>query len=216
MNKETGQADEKMHLSIGICGDKPGNWKEKPRGLDFFDLKGIIEILMDSMGVTGYRMEKTAHPSLKESTSTTVNAGGNACGAFGEIKEDVARGFDIKRKVYAAEISLDDLLRCANLKKIFTSLPKYPSVKRDIAILLDDTINASGIYDVIKEEARGLVKSVDVFDLYKGRQIQEGKKSLAYTIEYRSDERTLDDKEVNDIHKKVQDALTKRLGAQIR
>src|SRR3989338_1182413 len=138
MNKETGQADEKMHLSIGICGDKPGNWKEKPRGLDFFDLKGIIEILMDSMGVTGYRMEKTAHPSLKESTSTTVNAGGNACGAFGEIKEDVARGFDIKRKVYAAEISLDDLLRCANLKKIFTSLPKYPSVKRDIAILLED------------------------------------------------------------------------------
>ena len=141
---------------------------------------------------------------------------GKVCGVFGEVKEDVARRFDIKRKVYVAEMSLDILLGCANLKKTFTALPKYPSVKRDIAILLDDTINASGIYDVIKEEARELVKSVDVFDLYKGRQIQEGKKSLAYTIEYRSDERTLNDKEVNDVHKKVQDALAKRLGAQIR
>jgi len=216
MNKESGQADEIMRLSIGICGNKPGNWKEKPRDLDFFDLKGIIEILMDSLGLAGYRIEKTEHPSLKENMSIAINAGGKVCGVFGEVKEDVARRFDIKRKVYLAEISLDALLGCANLKKTFAALPKYPSVKRDIAILLDDTINASGIYDVIKEEARELVKSVDVFDLYKGQQIQEGKKSLAYTIEYRSDERTLNDKEVNDIHKKVQDALMKRLGAQIR
>jgi len=216
MNKESGQADEIMHLSIGICGNKPGNWKEKPRDLDFFDLKGIIEILMDSLGAAGYRLEKTEHLSLKENMSIAINAGGRVCGAFGEVKEDVARKFDIKRKVYLAEISLDALLGCANLKKTFVGLPKYPSVKRDIAILLDDTINASGIYDVIKEEARQLVKSVEVFDLYKGRQIQEGKKSLAYTIQYRSDERTLNDKEVNDIHKKVQDALIKRLGAQIR
>ena len=216
MNKESGQADEIMHLSIGICGNKPGNWKEKPRDLDFFDLKGIIEILMDSLGAAGYRVEKTEHPSLKENMSIAINAGGRVCGAFGEVKEDVARKFDIKRKVYLAEISLDALLGCANLKKTFVGLPKYPSVKRDIAILLDDTINASSIYDVIKEEARQLVKSVEIFDLYKGRQIQEGKKSLAYTIQYRSDERTLNDKEVNDIHKKVQDALIKRLGAQIR
>jgi len=216
MNKESGQADEIMRLSIGICGNKPGNWKEKPRDLDFFDLKGIIEILMDSLGAAGYRLEKTEHLSLKENMSIAINAGGRVCGAFGEVKEDVARKFDIKRKVYLAEISLDALLGCANLKKTFRPLPKYPSVKRDIAILLDDTINASGIYDVIKEEARQLVKSVEVFDLYKGRQIQEGKKSLAYTIQYRSDERTLNDKEVNDIHKKVQDALIKRLGAQIR
>ena len=216
MNKESGQADEIMRLSIGICGNKPGNWKEKPRDLDFFDLKGIIEILMDSLGAAGYRLEKTEHLSLKENMSIAINAGGRVCGAFGEVKEDVARKFDIKRKVYLAEISLDALLGCANLKKTFRPLPKYPSVKRDIAILLDDTINASSIYDVIKEEARQLVKSVEVFDLYKGRQIQEGKKSLAYTIQYRSDERTLNDKEVNDIHKKVQDALIKRLGAQIR
>ena len=216
MNKTTGQADETPNLSIGVCGNRSGNWKEKPRELDFFDLKGIIEILMDFLGVSGYRIEKTTHPSLKENMSMAINVSGKVCGVFGEVKEDVARRFDIKRKVYVAEISLDILLGCANLKKTFTALPKYPSVKRDIAILLDDTINASGIYDVIKEEARELVKSVDVFDLYKGKQIQEGKKSLAYTIEYRSDERTLNDKEVNDVHKKVQDALAKRLGAQIR
>jgi phenylalanyl-tRNA synthetase beta chain len=153
---------------------------------------------------------------LKENMAVTINACGKTFGIFGEVKEDVARKFDIKKKVYVAEMSLDDLLSCVNLKKTFVSLPKYPSIKRDIAILLDDTISASNIYDVIKEEARELVKSVDVFDLYKGQQIELGKKSLAYTIEYRSGERTLNDKEVNEIHKKVQDALTKRLGAQIR
>jgi len=216
MNKATGQAEETMRLSIGICGNKPGNWKEKPRELDLFDLKGIIEILLDYIGAADYKIEKTEHSSLKENMAIAVNVNAKACGVFGEVKEDVARKFDIKRKVYMAEFSLDSLLSCANLKKTYKSLPKYPSIKRDIAILLDDTINASGIYDVIKEEARELVKSVDVFDLYKGQQIQEGKKSLAYTIEYRSDERTLNDKEVNEIHKKVQDALTKRLGAQIR
>lgn len=216
MDKAEGHADEKMRLSVGICGNKPGNWKEKPRDLDFFDLKGIIDILMDYLGLAGYGIEKTAHPSLKENMSAAISIEGKACGAFGEVKEDVARRFDIKRKVYVAEISLDDLQSHANLKKTFIALPKYPSIKRDIAILLDDSINGSSIYDVIKEEAKELVKSVDVFDLYKGQQIQEGKKSLAYTIEYRSDERTLNDKEVNDIHKKVQDALTKKLGAQIR
>ena len=108
------------------------------------------------------------------------------------------------------------MINYVNLRKTFTQLPKYPSIKRDIAILLDDNINASNIHDVIKEEARGLMRSVDIFDYYKGQQIPEGKKSLAYTIEYRADDRTLNDKEVNDLHKKVQYALTKRLGAQIR
>src|SRR3989338_2125979 len=216
MDKATGQPDEMTRLSIGICGEKPGNWKEKPRDLDFFDLKGVIEMLMDSLGAAGYKIEKTEHPSLKENMSMAINVKAKSCGVFGEVKDDVARKFDIKRKVYAAEISLDELVNCANLRRIFTALPKYPSIKRDIAILLDDAINASSIYDVIKEEAKELVKSVDVFDLYKGRQIQEGKKSLAYTIEYSSDQRTLNDKEVNDLHKKVQDVLMKRLGAAIR
>lgn len=216
MNKTTGQAEETMRLCIGICGNKPGNWKEKPRDMDFFDLKGVIEILLDSVGVRDYRIEKTQHPSLKESMSVNIVVNNKPCGVFGEVKEDVARKFDIKRKAYVAEIPIDELLSLANLKKTFTALPKYPSVKRDIAILVDDAINASNIYSVIKEEARELVKGVDVFDLYKGQQIQGGKKSLAYTIEYRSDERTLNDKEVNELHKKVQDALMKRLGVQIR
>jgi phenylalanyl-tRNA synthetase beta chain len=135
---------------------------------------------------------------------------------LGEVKEETARKFDIKKKVYLAELFIEDLLGHVNLKKSFVALPKYPFIKRDIAILVDDNILASSIYNLIKEEAKGLVKSVEVFDLYKGQQVAEGKKSLAYTIEYRSDERTLNDKEVNDLHKKVQDGLTKRLGAQIR
>ena len=96
----------------------------------------------------------------------------------------MARKFDIKRKAYVAEIPIDDLLSLANLKKTFAALPKYPSVKRDIAILVDDAISASNIYSVIKEEARGLVKSVDVFDLYKGHLNNDGLPFLLFVASH--------------------------------
>jgi phenylalanyl-tRNA synthetase beta chain len=216
MDKNTGQTRETLHLAIGMCGVTCGNWKEKPRELDFFDLKGIVEILLDSLGVKGHTIEKLSHPLFKEDLCTGININPKCVGMLGEVKEETARKFDIKKKVYLAELFIEDLLGHVNLKKSFVALPKYPFIKRDIAILVDDNILASSIYNLIKEEAKGLVKSVEVFDLYKGQQVAEGKKSLAYTIEYRSDERTLNDKEVNDLHKKVQDGLTKRLGAQIR
>jgi len=216
IDKATGQTSEPLHLAIGICGATCGNWKEKSRGLDFFDLKGIVEALLDSIGIKDYSIDKVIYPLFRDELCTEIKIGGKSFGVLGEVKDSVARKFDIKKKIFLAEIFIEGLLSHVNLKKTFTALPRYPFVKRDIALLVDDTISASSIYNVIKEEAKGIVKAIDVFDLYKGRQITEGKKSLAYTIEYRSDERTLNDKEVNEIHKKVQDALVKRLGAQIR
>jgi len=137
-------------------------------------------------------------------------------GALGEVKLDVARKFDIKQKVYLAEIALEDLLKHVNLKKRFSPLPRYPSIKRDISLLMDDSIAASSIFNVIKEVGKDLVKSVNVFDFYKGQQIEQHKKSLAYTVEYRSDEKTLKDEEVTEVHKNIQEALVKKLGVQIR
>lgn len=153
---------------------------------------------------------------FKEKLSSVIKIGTDILGVLGEVKPDIAKRFDIKEKVYLADINMEVLLKHANLKKRFAALPRYPSVKRDISLLVDDTVTSSGIFNVVKEVGGNLVASIGVFDLYKGQQVPPGKKSLAYRVEYRSDERTLKDEEVSQIHKNIQEALIKKLGVQIR
>ena len=216
LNKDKGEVDEKSNLSIGMCGVTSGNWKEKPRDLDFFDLKGAVIQFLDFLGVKSFTIEKYGSFIFRDEMSCCIKINGNVVGRLGEVKPSIAKKFDIKQKIYVSEIAFEELLNCANLRKLFKPLARYPSIKRDISILADDSVSASSIFDLIKEEGKEIVKSVDVFDLYKGQQIEQGKKSLAYTVEYRSNEKTLKDEDVSDIHKKIQEVLVKKLGVQIR
>ncbi|MFH1853786.1 MAG: phenylalanine--tRNA ligase subunit beta [Candidatus Omnitrophota bacterium] len=216
LNKDGKGVEEQLSLSLGICGSTPGSWKEKSREIDFFDLKGIVEILLYSLNISNYTIEKIDSPIFKETMSSGIKIDGNILGEFGEARQDVARQFDIKQRVFLAEITVEGLLKHADLNKRFMPLPKYPAIKRDISMLIDDSVQAESILDVIKENAGGLVRSVEVFDIYKGQQIEKGKKSLAYTLEYRSDEKTLKDEEISKAHKDIQGVLVNKLGAQIR
>ncbi|MBU1932542.1 MAG: phenylalanine--tRNA ligase subunit beta [Candidatus Omnitrophica bacterium] len=216
MAKDGHGIEERINLSLGVSGATPGNWKEKPRDLDFFDLKGIIEMLLQFLNIKDFTIEKIGSPVFNETMLGGIRIKGDSVGEFGEVRQSVAKKFDIKQKIFLAELSVEGLLKYANLNRRFSPLPKYPSVKRDISMLMDDSVEAKSIVEVIKENADDLVRSIEVFDIYKGQQIEKGKKSLAYTLEYRSDERTLKDEEVSRVHKTIQDALVKKLGAQIR
>ncbi|NQV04523.1 MAG: phenylalanine--tRNA ligase subunit beta, partial [Candidatus Omnitrophica bacterium] len=141
---------------------------------------------------------------------------GETIGTIGEVKPEIAKKFDIKEKTYLAEIDIEGLLRHTGQGKRFATLPRYPSMKRDISLLVDDSVDSSSIFDLVRDVGGGLVRSIGAFDLYRGQQVQEGKKSLAYRVEYRSDEKTLKDEDVSLIHKNIQDVLVKKLGAQIR
>lgn len=213
-DKET--VAERLNLSIGMSGTIPGSWKDKPRGVDFFDLKGIVELFLDSLGVKNHMIEKSGAFIFKEALSSSIKVDGVIVGALGEVNPEVLKKFGIKEKVYLAEIHMEDLLKHANLTRRFTPLDKYPSIKRDISIMVDDSVSASSIYDVIKKEGYGLVKSIDIFDLYRGQQIEQGKKSLGYTIEFRLEERTLKEEEVNHIYKRIQETLVAKLAVKIR
>lgn len=214
--KETGEVAEKMRLSIGMCGSTKGDWKDKPRDLEFFDLKGVIEAFLPSIGIVNYKIEKADSFIFRDEISICIKIDKDIIGVAGEVKPSIARKFDIKQKVYLAEIDMEKILQYAQLQRSFVALPRYPSIKRDISVLVDDSVSAESIFNLIKGQGNELVRSVDVFDLYKGQQIQGGKKSLAYTVEYRSDEKTLKDEEIIQIHKNIQDSLVKELGAQIR
>lgn len=213
---QTKKICEKSSLSIGICGETRGNWKENSRALDFFDLKGTVEGLLDEIGIKDYVIEKQESFIFRQELSAHVKINGETIGTIGEVKPEIAKKFDIKEKTYLAEIDIEGLLRHTGQGKRFATLPRYPSMKRDISLLVDDSVDSSSIFDLVRDVGGELVRSIGAFDLYRGQQVQEGKKSLAYRVEYRSDEKTLKDEDVSLIHKNIQDVLVKKLGAQIR
>lgn len=197
-------AKEKPHLSIATSAG------------DFFYIKGAIEALFCVLGISGYSFEKIEKPYLTNGACAGINAQGEHIGFLGQLSKDIIKALDISKDVYLCELCLDGIVKCAALERYFIKLPKYPAQVRDISIEVDDGIPYTQIISVIKEAGAPLAKEIRLFDYYKGAQIAEGKKSLAYSIEYRSNERTLTDEEVSEVHTRIHKRLIDELGARIR
>ena len=137
-------------------------------------------------------------------------------GTFGELHPDVIENYDLGQRVYVAEIDIDTVFENLTLTKSYNPLPKYPSTSRDIALIVKDEIFVKQIEDIIKANGGGLVESYKLFDVYKGAQIEEGHKSIAYSITYRSAEKTLTDEDVAVVHDKILSELSDKLNANLR
>jgi phenylalanyl-tRNA synthetase beta chain len=198
--------DERNLLTVGMYGQS-----------GYLELKGIVENLLDVLGVENYSF-------IRESNNVVFHPGKTAAlmlknekvGVLGEIHPDVCDKFGLDVPAYAAELNLDILYANAKLDKKYKALPKYPAVSRDMALIVEDGILVQEIEDIIKKQGAPLVESVKLFDIYKGKQIPEGKKSIAYAIIYRKESSTLTDAEVNKVHDKILKTLEYRLGAQLR
>lgn len=197
---------EKNILSIGMYGD-----------VDFFNLKGAVENVLEELGIKKARVEResentTFHPGK---TAKIVIRGKNA-GVFGEIHPDVQENYGLDVPCYVAELDLDVLYEAADTNKKYTPIAKFPAATRDIAILVDESVLVGEIEEIIKKAGGNLVEKVTLFDVYQGKQIEEGKKSIAYAIVYRDPKKSLTDKEVNKAHDKILSALEHKLGATLR
>ena len=168
------------------------------------------------MGIKGVEYVRAEDPSYHPGRSAKILLGDETLGIFGEIHPDVLENYDIPVRVYAGEINLDKVIQYSNVEKRYIPLPKYPAVERDIAVLVDEDIFVKDVEKVILETGGKLVDKVELFDVYKGPNIPEGKKSVAFSIWYRSYERTLTDEEVSVIHNNIVEALDKKLGAKLR
>ena len=205
--QESGLPIETNHLSIGMYGSE----------VDFFVLKGIIENIFNSVGLKGYEIEP-------ETTNTTFHPGrcakvlyNNIClGVFGELHPNVIENYNLGQRVYVCEINTDLVFEKSDLSKTYTPLPKYPSTSRDIALIVKDEIFVKQIEDIIKANSCGIVESYNLFDVYKGSQIEKGYKSIAYSITYRSLEKTLTDEDVAKVHDKILSELSEKLNANLR
>lgn len=198
---------ERHTLSLGMYGDK----------VDFYVLKGVIETLLSKMGIKDFEFSSEKnHSTFHPGRCASVINGNHLLGVFGEVNPDVCESYGIDTRVYLGEMDFNIVMQLAKMDKVYKGLAKYPAITRDIAMVVKDEIFVKQIEDIIKENGQNLLESVELFDIYKGKQIQQGHKSVAYTLTYRAEDRTLTDEDLHGIHGKILKELNEKLGAVLR
>lgn len=181
---------------------------------DFFILKGIVEGLLNVLGINKYKFVKnkeikTYHPGK----CAEIIIDGTKVGVVGELHPTVLENYNTEAKIVAGELNFEKIFEYTNLEKKYTPLPKYPSIERDIAILVKESVKNDEIIDIIKVNGGNNLREVKLFDIYRGKQIKSGHKSLAYNIVFRSNDKTLTDEEIQKPYDKILTALETTLEA---
>ena len=215
-------AEEMPREPLCIAGALTGsrvdaNWSAARADVDFYDVKGIIENLFEILHVRAVTwVADVNEPYFHPGKSCTIMAGRERIGAFGEIHPTVQANFGIEKPVYAFELDFDRLMSVANQKRAIGTPSRFPDSTRDIALLAADELPAEQIVSCVKGVKSQEIEQVEIFDVYRGAGIQEGFKSIAIRIRYRSYERTLTDEEIGTIHAKVIASLVNKLNVTIR
>lgn len=199
--------EERKHLCLAVFGD----------GEDFFTVKGALKVIEDNFGVKfnlGVRAEKTyLHPGV----SAKIILGGEEIGCFGQVTYETCAEFDLECKVFVLELDYDSLQAAFTVPFKFEPLPKFPEVKRDLALIADEEITCGEIEDVIRSACKQSVKNVELFDVYVGDQIGAGKKSMAFTVTFSSDgTKPLETGDVDGFVKRILGSLKHRLNVELR
>lgn len=199
--------DEVPTLTVGMYGK-----------MDFYDLKGIVEHLMSVLGI-GDKAEYETETGLSwmhPGRTASVSIDGKKVGYLGELHPAVAKNYEIGTKAYLAVLNMEELIDASNLVSVYQPLPKFPAITRDIAMLVKEDVTVKQIADEIRKNGGAYLESATLFDVYQGEQIEAGYKSVAYSISFRSAERTLADTDVAEAMQAILDGLAKELGAQLR
>ncbi|HHW47577.1 MAG TPA: phenylalanine--tRNA ligase subunit beta [Clostridiaceae bacterium] len=198
--------EEKETLTIGMYGN-----------LDFYDLKGVIEELMAALGIDNceYVPEKN-NPTFHPGRTANLVVNGETIGVIGQIHPEVTKKFECPDETYIGIVDFMSLVKNSSLKSEYKQLPKYPAVTRDIAMLVKDGIMVKQIEDIIRQSSGKILEEIKLFDVYKGKQVPEGMKSVAYSITFRAEDRTLTDDDINKVMDKILNNLKYKLGAQLR
>ena len=199
--------EERKHLCLAAFGD----------GEDFFTVKGALKVIEDNFGVKfnlGVRAEKTyLHPGV----SAKIILGGDEIGCFGQVTYETCAEFDLECKVFVLELDYDSLQAAFTVPFKFEPLPKFPEVKRDLALIADEEITCGEIEEVIRSACKQSVKNVELFDVYVGDQIGAGKKSMAFTVTFSSDgTKPLETGDVDGFVKRILGSLKHRLNVELR
>ena len=203
----SGMADEPKVLSLGGYGG----------GIDFFELKGAVEAVLEGLRIPALRFEaENENPSYHPGRCAKVYSGERLLGVLGQIHPSVAANYDVDCELYAAELAFDSLFQSMSDTPVYQPLPRFPAVTRDIALVCDKSLPVAKLEDCIRRGAKGLLKAVTLFDVYTGKGVPEGKKSVAFSLELRSDDRSLTAQEADEDVKGILDLLARELDSVLR
>ena len=202
-----GMADEPKILTLGAYGD----------GMDFYTLKGTVEELCDTLRISGVEYVPVRDdPSYHPGRCAAVYAGGEYMGRFGQVHPLVAKNYGVSEELYAAELDFPAMFAHRTTELYYAPLPRYPAVMRDISLVCDDALTAGELEKCIRRAGGEYLESVEVFDVYKGANIPEGKKSISFALALRAGDQTLTDDHADEAVAAILDALAREYGAVIR
>jgi phenylalanyl-tRNA synthetase beta chain len=207
---------EDKRVLLAVTGATTHGWREQPRPFDFYDLTGAIEQLGEHFHWPVLRFKPADVSFFDEDISFLVMEDKQPLGVIGKMSATVLNELDIKQPVYLAELEAERLLSISRPVTEFVPLPLYPAAPRDLAIIVSQEVRAADLVNTIRETAGKPAESVQIFDLYTGQQIEEGKKSIAISITYRSGIGSLSSEEVDALQQKVIDTLKREFDAEIR
>jgi phenylalanyl-tRNA synthetase beta chain len=215
-----GTPNEGWRVGFAVTGLRNAEFwsgSEREAKVDLFDLKGILEEFLDQLGLRGVTFAKASASSDLFLEYATIAIGGKfEIGRIGQLLPTLARTHDLRDPVFLAELDLGVVLKKGNRNRSFKALPQYPSVRRDLALVVGDAVKHDEVLTLVRQTKTPILSSVDLFDVYRGQHVPEGHKSVAYAFTYRAADRTLKDEEVNAAHAKITELLQRSLGATMR
>jgi phenylalanyl-tRNA synthetase beta chain len=215
-HKYNANYQEDKHLTLFVTGTRTKeSWKTATSTSDFFYLKGILISVLTRLGIQNLKTTPTKNDVFSE--GITLSLGKTKLADFGVVKRSILKEFGIKQEVLFADLNWDNVLKLSSKKNITVAeLSKFPSVKRDLALLIDDKIEFKEVYNLAFQSERKLLKEVDLFDVYEGDKLPEGKKSYAVSFVLQDENKTLEDKQIDKIMQKLQHSFEQNLEAVLR
>jgi phenylalanyl-tRNA synthetase beta chain len=210
---------EERRLAITLTGRRhPLFWSgdDREARFDVYDLKGILEEFFEQFGLRSLNYVRRTESTPLFIESATINLGKFQLGEFGQLLPPLAKRYDLRDPVFLAELNFDLLLARRNPSKAFKPLPAFPSIRRDVAMIVPEATTHEAVLQTVKQAKPANLDSVDLFDVFRGKHVPSGQKSMAYAFTYRNAERTLTDAEANSAHEKLVEQFKKALNAVIR
>ena len=215
-NSQDGRPTETVHLGGILSGTRrPEHWKHKPQSVDFFDIKGFVEYYFDQINLRDVNFVESTHWAF-DNPSVAVDFRGKRLGYLGKIKEDLKKRLDVPNDLFAFELNLDLIEPEMDWAKRYSPIPKFPTVRRDLAILIDITMPVGTLIKNIHKWGGKSLQSLDVFDVYTGKQVPPDKKSVAVRLEYVPEDHTFTEEEINEMQSALLKKLQSELGAELR
>ena len=211
------RSKEIRKVAILITGRRyPAFWGDDRAKQDINDLKGVVDQMLELLGVYGVNFNRREEATTLYIESADIKMGKQSIGQMGQLQPGVGKRFEAREAVYIAELDLDKLLQRRNSSKSFKGLPQFPASERDVAMLVDESVTHSDVLEVVNKVKPDNLVTARLFDVFRGKNVPEGQKSLAYCFTYRSNDRTLKEKEINSAHDVLVKAFKDLLSATVR